>query len=206
MSMLAFKSSNMAVRGRRWRRLLVSAAVLVVVVVVATTAVISVSPTSLLLLDDDRTFSSQLRRRQLYRQLPTMWNPGSLVHAGAATALAATALPHLSSATLLYVTSYSGTLTTLNLTLPAANASAGSLQAIATNNGCAESPSWLTLDHEKSVLYCLDEGLTGPNGTLSSYKTSANGTLTQLHKVKTLSGPVSGVLYGDGGRGLALAE
>lgn len=209
----------MAARGWGWRRLLVSAAALLAIVVLLLAASVSVSPfcctqikvPSLLQPppdDDGRTYSSsQLRLRQLlYHQPPAMWNPSALVRAGAATTLALTALPHASSATLLYVTSYAGTLTTLNLTLPASNASTGSLQAIASNNGCATSPSWLTLDHPKSVLYCLDEGLDRPNGTLSSYRTSANGTLVQLDKVDTLSGPVSAVIYGDGGKGLALAE
>jgi hypothetical protein len=145
----------------------------------------------------------------LFRQLPVMLFR-FLFGGGIATGVvaAALALPYSSSATLLYVSSYAGTITTLSLSLPASSNATGEghLRAIASTQGCAPNPSWLTLDYPKSILYCADEGLTGPNGTLSSYKTSENGTLVQLDKIDTLSGPVSTVIYGTGGRGLALAE
>ncbi|KAJ9132520.1 Lactonase, 7-bladed beta-propeller-domain-containing protein [Pleurostoma richardsiae] len=127
-----------------------------------------------------------------------------------AAGVAATALPrvplHSSATALLYVSSYAGTITTLNLTVPGANTTEASLLPIASTTGCAPNPSWLTLDYPNSVLYCLDEGLSTPNGTLSSYKTSVDGSLVQLDKVNTISGPVSAVIYGACGRGLALAE
>lgn len=108
---------------------------------------------------------------------------------------------------LLYVTSYAGTITTLNMT--ATSPSGGkypSMKAISTSRGCTESPSWLTLDHPDALLYCIDEGLNTPGGSLSSYKTNSDGSLTQLGKVTTVGGPVSGVFYGDKGHGFAMAH
>ncbi|KIH91702.1 hypothetical protein SPBR_01790 [Sporothrix brasiliensis 5110] len=115
------------------------------------------------------------------------------------------------AAVLVYVTSYSGTLTSLNLTLThgKANSTSGPkarIQQLAVNAGCAPQASWLTLDKPNGILYCLDESFGNPNGSLSSYKTSANGTLTQLKRVETPAGPVYATLYGAGGKGLAVAE
>jgi hypothetical protein len=110
------------------------------------------------------------------------------------------------SATLLYVTSYAGMVTTLNLTLPAGGyGSTGELEAISTSTECSTSPSWLTLDHANSVLYCLNEGLTPP-GSLSSFKTSEDGSLVLLDQLDVLLGPVSSVIYGEDRDGLAVAH
>lgn len=101
------------------------------------------------------------------------------------------------TATLLYVSSYSGTVTTLNLT--------GSvLESVASTDGCAGSPSWLTLDYLTAVLYCTDEGLTTGEGSLSSFSTNEDGSLVQLDQVSTIVGPVAAAIYGRCGRGLAL--
>ncbi|GKT62112.1 3-carboxymuconate cyclase [Colletotrichum tofieldiae] len=110
------------------------------------------------------------------------------------------------AATLLYASSYSGAITTLNLTLSANNATQSSLQPISSSNGCAPSPSWLTLDQVNSRLYCTDEGLTTNVGTVSSFATGPDGVLQQLAKTETISGPVSAVIYGDKGQGLAVAQ
>ncbi|KAG5999327.1 hypothetical protein E4U21_007064 [Claviceps maximensis] len=118
------------------------------------------------------------------------------------------------AAQLLYVSSYAGTLTTLNLSetcsygCKEASTTRGVplLRTMSSKNGCAGSPSWLTLDPAESVLYCIDEGLNSDNGSLSSFATSAHGDLKRLDKVKTLGGPVSGVLYGHGRKGLAVAH
>ncbi|KAK1771268.1 Lactonase, 7-bladed beta-propeller-domain-containing protein [Phialemonium atrogriseum] len=116
-------------------------------------------------------------------------------------------LPSATSASLLYVSSYAGTITTFNLSLSNLDhATEAHLQPIASSDGCAPNPSWLTLDYSNSTLYCLDEGLSSRNGSLSSYSTADDGTLVRLDKVTTILGPVSGVIYGTGGRGLALAE
>ncbi|CAK7203451.1 hypothetical protein SEUCBS139899_006185 [Sporothrix eucalyptigena] len=133
----------------------------------------------------------------------------SLARAG--TAALALGLAQPAAAVLVYVTSYSGTLTSLNLTLAAAEANSttgpkASIQQLAVNKGCAPQASWLTLDKPNGILYCLDESFGNPNGSLSSYKTSWNGTLTQLKRVETPAGPVYATIYGEGGKGLAVAE
>ncbi|GKT45557.1 uncharacterized protein ColSpa_05738 [Colletotrichum spaethianum] len=110
------------------------------------------------------------------------------------------------AATLLYVSSYSGAITTLNLTLSGNNATQSTLRSISSSNGCAPSPSWLQLDQVNSRLYCTDEGLTTNVGTISSFTTGPDGVLQQLAKTETISGPVSAVIYGDKGRGLAVAQ
>ena len=125
----------------------------------------------------------------------------------AAAGVVATALPHASSATLLYVSSYSGTITTLNLTGATTTTGApASLQFIASTTDCAPNPSWLTLDYPNSTLYCTNEGINSRNGSLSAFKTNDDGTLVHLDTVTTIQGPVSAAIYGEGGRGLALAE
>ncbi|KAF5677644.1 phosphatidylethanolamine n-methyltransferase [Fusarium heterosporum] len=81
------------------------------------------------------------------------------------------------------------------------------LQVLATTDGCGGSPSWLTLDWPNGVLYCLDEGLgNGKNGSLASFATSENGTLTPLVKVPTIVGPVCAVMFGEWDYGLAVAH
>jgi hypothetical protein len=114
----------------------------------------------------------------------------------------ALALPSATSASLLYVASYAGNVTTFNLTL----STEASLDVVATTDGCAPNPSWLTLDYPNATLYCLDEGLSTVNGTLSSYSTKDDGSLVQLDKVNTINGPVNGAIYGTNGHGLVLAE
>ncbi|KAB5532665.1 Lactonase, 7-bladed beta-propeller-domain-containing protein [Coniochaeta sp. 2T2.1] len=128
----------------------------------------------------------------------------SLLQAGASTLVGLALLPTASSATLLYVASYSGTVTTLNLT--ATTSGSPSLQSVASSPGCGPNPSWLTLDKATSTLYCLNEGLNSPNGSLASLGTSTNGVLTLKSNVTTPLGPVSAVIYGKGRSGIALAE
>ncbi|KAI1876841.1 uncharacterized protein JN550_000913 [Neoarthrinium moseri] len=110
-----------------------------------------------------------------------------------------------SSATLLYVSSYAGTITTLNLTVPSGDTSSASIDTISTSTRCASSPSWLTLDYPKSLLYCTNEGFTTP-GSISSFKTNNDGSLVQLDQLDVILGPVSAVVFGEGGHGLALAH
>ncbi|KAG5920882.1 hypothetical protein E4U53_003859 [Claviceps sorghi] len=109
----------------------------------------------------------------------------------------------------LYVTSYGGDVTTLDLggtCVRDCGAQVPLLRTVSSTDGCAGSPSWLTLDRAKSVLYCVDEGFKTANGSLSSFATSARGVLRRLDKVPTLKGPVSAVLYGQRRKGLALAH
>ncbi|KAF5969997.1 hypothetical protein FCOIX_10666 [Fusarium coicis] len=108
---------------------------------------------------------------------------------------------------LLYVASYSGIVTTLNLSLAEYRDTPVKLETLSTTDGCAGSPSWLTLDWYNGVLYCTDEGLKdGKHGSLASFTTHENGTLTPLAKTSTVFGPVSAVMYGEWDYGLAVAH
>lgn len=115
------------------------------------------------------------------------------------------AAANVCAATNLFVSSYAGNITSLSLT---ESSGKYSLSKTFYNAGCAPNPSWLTLDYDRGLLYCLDEGLTVANGSLSSYRIHSNGSLEQVQKAATISGPVSGVIYGDlsGRRALALAH
>lgn len=116
------------------------------------------------------------------------------------------AAPAPAAAAILYASSYSGTITTLNLTLSGGKGTQSTLQSLSTSNGCAPSASWLALDRPNAKLYCTDEGLTTDHGTVSSFTTGPDGKLEQLSKVETISGPVSAVLFGEKGSGLAVAQ
>jgi len=111
----------------------------------------------------------------------------------------------LSSATTLFVASYAGTVTSLSLT---ENGGSYSLNQTFVSNDCAPNPSWLTLDANRGLLFCLNEGLETVNGSLSSFKVNRDGSLVHVQNTTTISGPVSGVIYGApaGGRAIALAH
>ncbi|KAI2602223.1 putative isomerase YbhE [Hypoxylon sp. NC1633] len=133
---------------------------------------------------------------------PTMWKgvfPAGLLSLG----LAASA-----SATLLYVSSYAGTVTTLSLTLPddASAATTATLEPISNSTDCGPNPSWLSLDFSKNFLFCLDEGFNGPYGGVTTFFTNEDGSLTTLNKLDVIQGPVSIAKFGVGGHGLALAH
>lgn len=108
------------------------------------------------------------------------------------------------SATYLYVSSYAGNVTTLSLT---ESNGTYSLQTVAQNALCAPNPAWLTLDRSHNRLYCLNEGLTSLNGSISSFALSRNGSLSLLSNVSTINGPVASVIYGTTpNRAIALAH
>ncbi|OTB06489.1 hypothetical protein M426DRAFT_20939 [Hypoxylon sp. CI-4A] len=113
------------------------------------------------------------------------------------------------SATLLYVASYAGTVTTLSLTLPdndSASGTAATLESISNSTGCGPSPSWLSLDYSKNLLFCLDEGLSSPNGGVTALYANDDGTLDTLGHLEVIQGPVSIAEFGVGGHGLAIAH
>jgi hypothetical protein len=57
------------------------------------------------------------------------------------------------------------------------------------------------------LIYFVNEAWgSTTGGVLSSLKISADGSLTKLNSIGTLGGPVSTIVYGDGGRGLAVAS
>lgn len=115
------------------------------------------------------------------------------------------ALSAAASATNLFVSSYSGDVTTFSL---AESKGEYSLNATSSNGGCGPSPAWLTLDASRGTLYCLNEGLTSPNGSMSTFTINRDGSLKRVQNSTTISGPVSGVIYGDpaGDRSIALAH
>lgn len=102
------------------------------------------------------------------------------------------------SATYLYVASYTGIVTTLNLT-------DSTLEEVATSSECGSSPSWLTL-RDDGTLYCNDEGFaTWPIGHVVSFSTNEDGSLEFLDSEDTFVGGVSSLLYGEEDNGLAVA-
>ena len=101
--------------------------------------------------------------------------------------------------TRLYVASYAGTVSTVQL-------KAGGLEVTHIATECAVTPSWLTLDQHKKLLYCTDRGLAPGNGTLNTFKTSHDGKLVHLGRVPTIPGTVSSVTYGKKDNGLAIAS
>lgn len=111
----------------------------------------------------------------------------------------------LASATALFVASYAGTVTSLSLTESNGNFS---LKELSVSTECAPNPSWLTLDANRGLLFCLNEGLETVNGSLSSFTINSNGSLTHVQNTTTISGPVSGVIYGEpaGQRAIVLAH
>ncbi|OCL06363.1 putative isomerase YbhE [Glonium stellatum] len=105
------------------------------------------------------------------------------------------ALAVTGAATNLYVSSYAGSVTTLSLTK---GNSGYDLTNTSSSQGCGSSPSWLELDKATGILYCIDEGLSTPNGSINTLKTSTNGVLTPVEHHDTITGPVSGIFYNSG--------
>jgi hypothetical protein len=120
------------------------------------------------------------------------------------SALALLLLAGQASATYLYVASYSGFVSTLNLTETEGSAS---LEVVAQDNKCGPIPSWLTLK-EDGTLICVDEGWkTWPDATTAIYSTNDDGSLSLLSAVnKVLVGSVSTVVYGADDSHLAVAH
>jgi 6-phosphogluconolactonase (cycloisomerase 2 family) len=106
-------------------------------------------------------------------------------------------------ATNIYVSSYIGTITSLQLSKSADGSY--TLNTVAVNNGSEPNPTWLEKDKYNDIIYGLDEGLTVPNGSISSYKTSPSGELTQIDRHTTQNGPVASIVY-NGGKGIAVAH
>lgn len=109
----------------------------------------------------------------------------------------------VATTTNLFVSSYAGTISTLLLSPETIGGY--SLTTTAVNTVAATNPSFLTRDELNGIVYSVDEGFSGPNGSVSSYSSSKSGKLTLLGRTVTLGGPVSSVVY-NGGKGLALAH
>jgi 6-phosphogluconolactonase (cycloisomerase 2 family) len=109
------------------------------------------------------------------------------------SALTTSALVATASATKLYVSSYTGIITTLNLTK---TNGAYNLAQLETNNACQPNASWLHLDAKNHNLYCVDEGMTSLNGTLNSFKLDPlTGALSLINRTTALPAPVHSTLY-----------
>jgi hypothetical protein len=103
--------------------------------------------------------------------------------------------------TTLYVSSYSGDVTTFDLK----HSSAGySLTKLGVTNGSAPQASWLELNAKQNVVYGLDEAWSTPNGSITVYSTKKTA-LEISSKYTTLAGAVSTIVY-NGGKGLAVAH
>ncbi|OJJ34278.1 hypothetical protein ASPWEDRAFT_173700 [Aspergillus wentii DTO 134E9] len=101
------------------------------------------------------------------------------------------------TASTLYTASYAGLVSSLSLS--SSGDGAAHLSLISNTSDCGPSPSWLMLDGAHGILYCLDEAINAPNGSITSFKTHPNGTLTTIEHLKTLTGPVQSVLYNASG-------
>ena len=117
-----------------------------------------------------------------------------------ALALALSGAPFASS-TLLHAASYSGLITTLNLTLPDSDSdsSSASLATVSETDACGGSPAWLEVDD--GVVYCSDEGLTTVTGSVAMLR--GGGGLEGLGRLETAQGPVSSVRFGESGLAVA---
>jgi hypothetical protein len=103
---------------------------------------------------------------------------------------------------LLYVTTYPvgdglGKVLTLKL-------DGTKLQSVGESDSCGPYPSWLT--QAGSILYCVNEAWGGDHGDLAALKIGSDLSLTKLSGGTTVGGPVSTIVYGAGGRGLAVAD
>jgi len=119
--------------------------------------------------------------------------------------LQALTLSTLSHATKIYVSSYSGNITTVSVTPTADGSGNLILAAISSTVGCLPNPSWLELDKNKSTLYCADEGISTAKANFTSFSISGNGTLQRRDEIVTLNGGVYSTIYGNGSV-LALAN
>ncbi|KAI4178823.1 MAG: hypothetical protein L6R41_008188 [Letrouitia leprolyta] len=115
------------------------------------------------------------------------------------------------SSTKLYVSSYAGTITTFDL-VKTGNASY-ELTKLDTSTGCSPNASWLQIDVKHHNLFCLDEGLTTGNGSLTSFKLNNNtthGSLSPVNHTIIPNAPVNSAIfnspYGGGGQLLAVAH
>lgn len=107
------------------------------------------------------------------------------------------------AATILYVASYGGAVSTLSLSQQLLGPY--SLRKVASTTACASNPSWLTLDQQRRVLYCIGEGLDSKTGGLTAFITHCNGSLSRVSATDTVLGGVNAITYGVGASSAAIA-
>jgi 6-phosphogluconolactonase (cycloisomerase 2 family) len=111
----------------------------------------------------------------------------------------------VSYATKIFVSSYSGNITTVSINTKTGGTGNLTLTAISSTLGCLPNPSWLELDKNTSTLYCADEGIATAQANFTSFNVASNGTLTRRDEIVTLNGGVYSTIYGNGSV-LALAN
>ncbi|PWY69760.1 6-phosphogluconolactonase [Aspergillus heteromorphus CBS 117.55] len=121
--------------------------------------------------------------------------------------LACLAWLSLATATNLYATHYSGTVSTLSLDRD--NNGSYLLSLASSLETCGSMPSWLTFDSTSRILYCSDEtGDASIDGSVTSLAAGQDGTLTDITTATAPGGGVDSVIYNgdDGARYLAIAH
>lgn len=109
------------------------------------------------------------------------------------TTVTTVALALTVSAAKLFVSSYTGNITTLELTQ---SKGTYSLTQIQVSRGCAPNSSWLELDKKHGNLYCVDENFAGPNGSLHSFKVNQeSGALKEVNCADIPLAPVHSTIY-----------
>jgi 6-phosphogluconolactonase (cycloisomerase 2 family) len=96
--------------------------------------------------------------------------------------------PFLTNAATLFAAQSNGDLSTLSLTR---NGTFHHLSIASNTREAGGNPSWLTLDAENRILYCLDRGQS--NATKGSLNSFAIGEYGALSRIDTVDAPFSGV-------------
>lgn len=105
----------------------------------------------------------------------------------------------------LFVSSYAGSITSLNLSHIDRDGQYF-LRNVSNSDGCGPDPTWLSYAPKDQLLYCVGEGLSTPNGSLSSYSIGQSGKLIQKQKFdRTIDGGVNAINYGGNGTKNAVA-
>lgn len=106
--------------------------------------------------------------------------------------VAAALFGQVALASKLYAASYGGSVYSLDF---AKSNGSQQLSTVSESKDCGTSPSWLMLDREHHVLYCLNEAIGASNGSITSFKTHPNGSLTTVKRLTTPGSPVMSEFY-----------
>lgn len=79
----------------------------------------------------------------------------------ATMALASLLFTGLVAGETIYVTSYAGTVTQLELSRSDGNSTAATLQTLGISSDCGTNPDWLELDRENGRFFCSNEPFVG---------------------------------------------
>ena len=95
----------------------------------------------------------------------------------------------------LFVTSYEGVITTLELSTKSSGAK--SLETIATCTNLGPHPSWLVMDAKRNLIWCTEAGMLTGNGTLWALSIQNDGSLLTVGSLSTPKGAAHAAIYGD---------